>query len=161
MAIYTFSLLFVAFFLKSCEGTPMGEKPNFSSKTPSTGDIIKVIEASAPIIVNKKMKSISPNTGRNPKYDYDVEDLIFDKASSIAKIPLTISWSSSDYLLSTKTDICEMQGELMIDLSNREDDIVTCIFRPKHINDWTKKVLRNDEDKIKKALNKISFDPYK
>lgn len=155
------SVLFLS--LGSCitEPKPEPEKPQITSEEISQTQIALVVEQSAKLSSYKMMKRISPQTGDDPKYVYDVDEVKYDKMTQQASVELRVSWTARATQLSEKRRTCEMTGTLHVNFVNRKSGVVSAIFVPSSCNPFTLECAASyamDEAAVLKA---ITFDPYK
>lgn len=148
--------------LVSCteEPKPQAEVPVISKEHPSNAQIAQVINKAAEQAVLIKMRAISPNTGRSPKYAYSMDDINYDKQAQQASVSLKITWTAKRTELSSTRNTCQMDGILYLHFVNRADGVVSATYTPTSCNDWLKQCLNYYGTSEKEALKSISFNPY-
>ncbi len=154
--------LFLVLLVTACgqEEIPMPDKPIFTDEEPTVAQIQQVVERAAPKAVSFKMKAISPNTGKSPRYAYDASQIKYDKQTQTVKVPLTITWSAKKTELSSTRKDCKIEGNLSISFVNRVAGSLSATYLPLTANDWLKECLKYYGTSETEALKAITFDPY-
>lgn len=154
-------LTFSSMVFWGCEPptTAEREQPTFSAEPPSKAQIVQVVEKAASIAVTTKMKATTPNTGQQPKYVFDEEEIKYDTETQQATVLVKLTWTAKKTRLHDTRDTCIMEGKLSVNFVNREYGSITATYMPTTINDWLKACLYDISEST--ALKRITFDPYK
>lgn len=147
---------------ESCVEEPKPKKDTITSLTEDELSNVKiafVVEKSASLVSHKKMKAISPQTGIEPQYAYDVDDIIYDKQSQKATVRLTVTWKARKSILGDLGK-AEILGELSVDFSNRKSGLISASFIPSQCNEWVKACAKSYDKDETFVLKPITFNPY-
>lgn len=165
LRLFTIVGMLSLFSLSSCwdleDDTPKPERPGFTDKHPTKKQIIQIVQIASAKAAKLKMKQISPNTGKNPRYNYDTDEMVYDSQTQNATIPIKITWTAKKTELSNQRSTCEISGMLSISFVNRSANIVTATFIPETYNDWVKECLAYVGNVEATALEALTFDTYK
>lgn len=127
----------------------------------STAKIVLAVEKAATSTAYRKMKSVSPNTGHTPKYSYDADEIVYDRNTQQATVPLKVTWRAKTAELSFTTGTCEISGQLLINFSNRKLNVITATYVPSTYNEWAYKCAGSYSEGKTLLLKPLTFDPYK
>lgn len=132
----------------------------FSEGDLSKAKIALVMEKAATQAVRTKMKAFSPETGADPKYDYKVDDIVYNEKTQQASVDLTATWLARQNSFGSMKK-CEISGELLINFSRRKSGLISASFIPNECNEWLKICAKSHNKQEKDILEPITFDPYK
>lgn len=149
--------------LSSCMEEPQAqaERPELTSEHPTTAVVVQVVEKAAAKAATLKMKAISPNTGRTPKYSYDMGAVVYDRLTQHATVALKVSWTAKKAELSDTRNLCEIAGTLSVNFVNRASGAISATYMPSACNDWVKQCLSYIGRPESTAYEVLTFDPYK